>query len=112
MNYQGSEIDATQDVAYGSTAVRPDNPVRKGYTFDGWYTTPDYDGAAFDFGTLIEESMVLYAKWSEIATDGLLFEEHGSDYKVTGYAGIETEVYIPSQHDGKLVFIIDEGAFE
>jgi uncharacterized repeat protein (TIGR02543 family) len=86
--------------------------VRKGYTFDGWYTTPDYDGAAFDFGTLIEESMVLYAKWSEIATDGLLFEEHGSDYKVTGYAGIETEVYIPSQHDGKLVFIIDEGAFE
>lgn len=57
--------------------------------------------------------MVLYAKWNETSTVGLVFEENdnGNEYSVSGYDGMATEVYIPSQHDGKAVTAIASYAF-
>jgi uncharacterized repeat protein (TIGR02543 family) len=51
----------------GEAISSPGNPVRAGYYFGGWY----YDAAcveAFEDGTTVNESVVLYAKW--IARDG------------------------------------------
>jgi uncharacterized repeat protein (TIGR02543 family) len=53
----------TQTVPDGGKAVVPDQPVRKGYTFEGWYT----DSAltkAYDFNTPVTSSFTLYAKWT------------------------------------------------
>lgn len=45
----------------GSTVERPETPVREGYDFLGWYL----DGAEFDFGTKIEDDLVLIAHWQK-----------------------------------------------
>ncbi len=60
----GSET-APQSVAYGHTAYEPDDPVKAGSIFDGWYldqnlTTP------FDFSTPIKKDTTLYAKWEQV----------------------------------------------
>ena len=51
-----------QVVKAGTYAERPDDPVRDGYDFDGWYTDPGC-GRPFDFGTQVTGHMTLYAKW-------------------------------------------------
>ena len=46
------------------------DPVREGYKFRGWYTTPTFDeGTKFKFGTIAgEEDINLYARWDKIST--------------------------------------------
>ena len=39
----------------------PEDPVREGFEFDGWYYL---DGRAFDPNTIVTESFTLYAKWT------------------------------------------------
>ncbi|MEY8515908.1 InlB B-repeat-containing protein, partial [Lachnospiraceae bacterium 29-84] len=56
--------DGSQALTYvvtrGQQAVRPNDPVRAGYTFAGWFA----DGKAFDFATPITSDVVLTAKWN------------------------------------------------
>lgn len=40
--------------------VRPEDPVRTGYKFAGWYTE---DGVLYDFATKLEGNLTLVAKW-------------------------------------------------
>lgn len=59
--------------------VRQETPVRKGYSFLGWYTSGDYR-IPYDFSRGVAGDMVLYAKWK------------ANSYKVTykangGYIG-------------------------
>lgn len=57
----GSFIDS-QSVKHGSTAVRPTNPVKTGYTFAGW----QLDGTSFDFSTPIDADITLKAVYNQI----------------------------------------------
>ncbi len=41
--------------------LRPADPVKEGYTFEGWY----YDGVKFDFSTPVTKDMTITAIWSE-----------------------------------------------
>ena len=52
--------DISQSVFTGDKVMKPDNPVREGYIFGGWY---DEAGVAFDFDAYIEKDMLLVAKW-------------------------------------------------
>ena len=55
----------TQRVEYNKHATEPSVPTRKGYTFDGWYTTNDETGSLWNFETgVIVEPMTLYAHWT------------------------------------------------
>ena len=56
----GTAVDTQENVQYGTTATKPENPTREGYRFLGWFTK---DGKAFDFSTPITKSMTLTAKW-------------------------------------------------
>ena len=48
----------------GETTVEPDAPSWTGYTFGGWYTTPDCnDGEEYSFGNELTSNTTLYAKW-------------------------------------------------
>lgn len=57
----GSEVKASVGVI-GSALIAPDEPVRAGYAFGGWYT--DEEGLnAFSFTVFPSENITLYAKW-------------------------------------------------
>ena len=60
---EGSVV-ADQAVDEGNKAVRPADPEREGYTFDGWFA--DADGTQpFDFDLTISSDVTVYAKWSK-----------------------------------------------
>lgn len=42
-----------------------DTPVREGYTFDGWYTTPVSGGEAVTTNTVFTGNRTVYARWSK-----------------------------------------------
>jgi uncharacterized repeat protein (TIGR02543 family) len=58
----GSSVDR-QEVYYGSTATRPQNPTRNGYTFDNWYSNSGLT-TVYNFSTPVTSNITLYAKWN------------------------------------------------
>ncbi len=62
----GSEV-VTQQVEHGKTAVRPEDPTREGFAFEGWYA----DAActtAYDFSAPVKADTTVYAKWKGLVT--------------------------------------------
>ena len=60
---EGSAV-ADQTVDEGGKAVKPADPEREGYVFDGWFA--DADGTQpFDFDSAISSDVTVYAKWSK-----------------------------------------------
>lgn len=55
-------IIAPIEVEWGKTPTLPDNPVKTGYTFAGWFTNPEKTNP-YVVGE-IESEMTLYAKWN------------------------------------------------
>ncbi len=56
------EADAGTDI----TDLLPNEPVREGYYFEGWYLDKECSGAAQDLPTVMpEKSVTYYAKWVE-----------------------------------------------
>ena len=58
----GSFVD-TQMVEFAEKATRPENPIKDGCTFEGWYTDGTYK-TELDFNTPVTENIVAVAKWS------------------------------------------------
>ena len=60
----GSEIPARM-AQYGEVLTKPEDPIRKGYHLEGWYTDIDLQQEwNFDTDT-VQGNMTLYAKWAE-----------------------------------------------
>jgi len=68
----GSEI-ADQRILSGRTAERPEDPIKQGYIFAGWYIDKELT-KEFDFDTAITARTILYAKWIHLEPD------HTHDY--------------------------------
>lgn len=64
----GSEI-SSQKVKMGEKAVKPANPTRSNYSFDGWYSDSALS-KAFSFDTVIDADITLYAKWATATSGG------------------------------------------
>ena len=62
-NYPGSRPTQVK-VEAGSTVEKPEDPVREGFGFTGWYTEIGCVNL-FDFNTPITKNTVLFAGWSE-----------------------------------------------
>ena len=58
----GGNFIASERIYTQRRVKKPKNPIRKGYTFVGWF----YKGEPFDFHLPIERDMVLEARWSKI----------------------------------------------
>lgn len=50
----------------GGTVKMPDEPLRDGYTFDGWYTEEE-GGEKVDLSTLTSSDKTVYAHWAKAA---------------------------------------------
>lgn len=58
----GGSYTASRYTALGSALLRPDDPVREGYTFDGWYVD-EACTRAWNFADPVTGAMTLFAKW-------------------------------------------------
>ena len=65
----GSSV-AAQSVNYNTSASKPADPSRKGYTFAGWFTGKDCK-TAYDFNSNVTGDITLYAKWNKIPDQSL-----------------------------------------
>ena len=64
-SYGGTPVPPAQEVEYGLTATKPDDPTLKGHTFAFWYLGEDEQTAtAYNFGTPVTENITLTAKWN------------------------------------------------
>ena len=59
-NTNGGSAVAEQNVVYNGTATMPEQPVREGYVFEGWFSGE----TQFDFAAAITGDVTLTAKWS------------------------------------------------
>ena len=60
----GSAVPA-QTVTHNSTASKPGDPTRSGYTFAGWYSDEGLT-TAYDFNAPVTQNLTLFAKWTYI----------------------------------------------
>lgn len=61
-----ADSETTYDVVVkeGNMVGKPENPIKEGYVFDGWYTDVNCTNeTAYDFNTPVNEDITLYAKW-------------------------------------------------
>ena len=59
----GSPVPEVQEVKHLGKASKPENPVKDGFLFDGWY----YQDEKWSFvGYVVTEDMTLTAQWSEV----------------------------------------------
>lgn len=63
--YSGASFVPPKYVLEGqdATSVKPTDPTKLGYTFDGWYTAENGGGTKFDFAQPVTKDVVLYANW-------------------------------------------------
>lgn len=64
--YDGANKMADIIVNEFETITKPEDPVREGYDFGGWYKKLDSGGYEFDFTKGIKSNVTLYATWDKI----------------------------------------------
>jgi uncharacterized repeat protein (TIGR02543 family) len=64
----GISANTKQEVAHGEKLLKPQDPIRDGYVFGGWYTNAECTGNQFTFGQTLSAHTTLYAKWTPVST--------------------------------------------
>lgn len=112
-NTCGGEQIESLETAYIKDEVIPQ---KQDFVFGGWYLSSSYSGERVKFPLAIMSETNLYAKWypNYEGTEGLSFvlDNQTNTYLVVGYTGDYAEVTVPPTHNGKLVTVIGEKAFE
>ena len=68
LNYTGAPKVNPIKVTQGTTATKPEDPVREGYRFKGWYM--DSKGkTVFDFTKAITKNTIIYAIWEDMVAN-------------------------------------------
>jgi uncharacterized repeat protein (TIGR02543 family) len=89
-NYGIPSVSTVRCVPH-TTVVLPDDPVRTGYTFGGWYTERDGSGTQFTATSFVTTDMTVYAKWlSNITVNGTL-ELGSSSIKFPNSVGVSIQ---------------------
>ena len=94
---------ANAKVDKGSKVARPEtDPLRMNYDFDGWHTSPT-ENSPFDFDTLVNNNMFLYAHWTQTQEEEFIEPEYVEPSKIDD--SIDTIVSI----SGVLNIPLEEG---
>ncbi len=89
------QTDEAKSVLQKNTTVAEPEPVRDGYSFDGWYTDDQY-GSLFDFDNPVTEDITLYAKWTQKPLHTISMSDMAGGYvyaPVEAYEGQTVRVY-------------------
>lgn len=80
----GNNIPSLNEIA-GAEVNPPDNPIKSGYEFIGWYSDPNFE-EEFEFDLMPDDDITLYAKWeaNEYTIEFYLGEELYSTKTVIG----------------------------
>lgn len=86
-----------QKVLNGKTAVKPQDPVREGYDFYGWYADDKYTTPfLFEGKTIVSQGVSVYARWEKSSTQS----EYVIDFDL-GYDG--AKIANVCTRNGKLI---------
>lgn len=78
----GTQIPS-QEVASGETVTKPEDPIKDGFSFGGWYADDTF-AVEFDFDTPITQNATVYAKWipdGATAYTVTIVNEHGDNFE-------------------------------
>lgn len=88
-----------QEITKGSTAIRPDDPTKDGYTFVGWYL----GNAEYDFTTPVEGNITLVAHWEEVVVE----EDYIAKVKLSEHSDFTTYENTTFANDGIGLVTVD-----
>ncbi|NQS76754.1 MAG: cadherin-like domain-containing protein [Peptococcaceae bacterium] len=76
----GSDVASITGIEKDTTITLPDNPTKKGYTFEGWYTDDGTFNEEFTDKTSVTGDTEVYAKWTKAVVPPenytVTFEDH------------------------------------
>lgn len=92
---EGSSVGSLE-VDFGENVPVPNDPVKRGYAFDGWYTDEGTYLNAYDFNTALmpNHDLSLYAKWV-VGAYTLSYESNGGSYVESVAQNANTTIEIP-----------------
>ncbi len=114
---QGGSAVSEQGVFGNGKVTEPGAPTKYGYDFIGWYKTAD-GNEKWNFETdVVKGHTTIYARWEiKDATADTYFDfaSEGDGVTISVKAGqtLPADVVLPSQHEGKKITAIKDGAFE
>jgi len=105
----GSEV-ANITIDYNEEISLPDNPIKDGNYFGGWYLDSNFNDA-FSLQSMPSENITLYAKWCSSPFNYRLDEENNAI--ITGILTElnNTSIVIPEDIEDHTVISIDDNAF-
>ena len=90
INYNYDGKNETYEVDKGATIVQPETPDRgDAYQFEGWFTDEGLSNP-YDFSSLVNESITLFAKWVDLSQGAYKFTYV---YNYDGAANAEYSTY-------------------
>ncbi len=103
-NTGGTLPESVTSTHFIEVEISSDEPVKDGYYFSGWNTKADGSGASYSFGTAfnLNSDLRLYAVWSSIPVNIVLYEGNGN----TG-GSVPAAVY---KQEGRSIQIADAGS--
>jgi uncharacterized repeat protein (TIGR02543 family) len=74
----GTPPDSNSSVFHGGKASKPtQDPIKDGYTFDGWYSNEGCTGPQYNFDSFVVSDITLYAKW-KVIIEGMVWIRAGT----------------------------------
>jgi len=61
----GSAVSPITGISSGATVTLPEEPIKAGYEFKGWFTELNGKGTEFTSSTKVTEDLVVYAYWKK-----------------------------------------------
>ena len=86
LNYYGAGKPQSLSVEENASISKPSDPERVGYSFDGWFASPE-GGEAFDFSTPASADTTAYAGWTLTASGTTEYVFEAEDIDLTGKKG-------------------------
>ena len=90
---EGGSAVASQSVGYGLKASEPTEPVKTGYTFNGWFL----NNTAYNFNTAVTEPITITARWT-VNKHTVIFETSGGSNVTSQTVDYGTKVTRPASN--------------
>ncbi len=98
---------------YNGVLEKPENPVKEGYEFAGWYADEELT-IEYDFDDKLSKSITLYAKWEEVGMNGEVSDDTPILADIS-YADVTTDAWyydsVQFMAQNKLMFGVSDSEF-